>query len=370
MIPANRISAASKFFNEPLATPTNVNIQNKFLNAVPVGYYTNNTTDRVDYTVNDKNQAYAVFSRGERGQSTPYRGQTLPLPNADTRNVHEPTTIGQVKYTYIVTPTLLDYTFQDNVQRTRGKHAFTFGFQLTRMQANEKTDAYGSVATWNFSNNQTAGFSPTGTLLTTTGNAFASYLLGALNSSTLTQDSVVGTGGRYTDYSWWINDVFKVSTLLILNLGLRHDIWQPYEEVLDRQSFFNPPQPNPAAGGYAGILEFYNHFPDSCGCDNTVPTDWLNLGARVGVAYTFGRNSNWVVRAGYTMMYTHRGAVGGRVGARTGTGLVGFSATPTFTNPNGNNYDPAFSWDNGIPPYQQPPFFSATYGTEFDGVGK
>jgi hypothetical protein len=56
------------------------------------------------------------------------------------------------------------------------------------------------------------------------------------------------------------------------------------------------------------------------------------------------------------------------VGARTGTGLVGFSATPTFTNPNGNNYDPAFYWDNGVPPYQQPPFFSATYGTQFDGI--
>lgn len=436
IIPADRISAASKFFDGPLPGLGNGNIQNNFLNAVPVGYFTNNTTDRVDYTINDKNQAYAVFSRGERGQSTPYRGQTLPLPYADTRNVHELTTIGQLKYTYIATPTLLNqasvsfsrlfvpitnstiagdwmtkagvtglpageaccafpevsfsgpdtptnwrgtnaraftealnnYTFQDNVQWTRGKHALTFGFQLTRLQANEKTDAYGSVATWNFSNNQTAGFSPNGTLVTTTGNAFASYLLGAVNSSTLTQDSVVGTGGRYTDYSWWINDVFKVSSRLTLTLGLRDDIWLPYEEVLNRQSFFNPTQPNPAAGNYPGILEFYGNGPDSCHCDNTIATDWHNFGPRIGAAYSFGKNSTWVVRAGYTMMYTHRGAVGGRVGARTGTGLVGFSATPSFTSPTGNNYDPAYFWDNGIPAYQPPPFFSPTYGTEFNGV--
>ena len=65
------------------------------------------------------------------------------------------------------------------------------------MAANQREAAHlGSLATWNFSNAQTAGFSPAGTLLTSTGNAYASYLLGAVNSANVVQDSVVETGGR------------------------------------------------------------------------------------------------------------------------------------------------------------------------------
>ena len=263
-----------------------------------------------------------------------------------------------------------DYTTQDNIQWVHGKHLVTVGFQASILEANELTDAYGSLATWNFSNNQTAGFGPTGTLLTTTGNSFASYLLGALNSSTLTEDSVVGTGGRYYDYSWWAGDTFKATPRLTVNVGLRHDIWSPYREVLNRESFFNPTAPNAAAGGAPGILQFYGNGPDSCHCSTNVAMHWSNLGPRIGMAYALGNSSRTVIRAGYSVMYTHRGAVGGRVGGRTGTGTVGFSATPSFTNPAGNNYAPAFFWDDGIPAYQHPPFFDPTYGTEFNGISK
>jgi hypothetical protein len=272
VIPASRLSSASKYFDATLPATTNNNLQSNFLTAVPVGYYTNSTTDRVDYNYDERNRFYADFSHGQRGQSTPYRGQTLPLPYATTREVKEiPTTI-QMKHTFVATPNILNqasvslsrlwvpitnstiagdwmdkagvkglpageaagsfpeiswtgpnspdgwrgtnaraftealnnFSYQDNVQWNRGKHAFTFGFQASFLQANELTNAYGSLATWNFSNNTTAGFGPTGTLATTTGNSFASYLLGTVNTANVTQDSVVGTGGRYKDYSWWV----------------------------------------------------------------------------------------------------------------------------------------------------------------------
>ena len=38
----------------------------------------------------------------------------------------------------------------------------TFGFQAQRMDANERERTYGSLATFGFSNAQTAGFSPDG----------------------------------------------------------------------------------------------------------------------------------------------------------------------------------------------------------------
>jgi hypothetical protein len=436
IIPPSRISSASKFFDAPLPTPTNGNIQSNFLNAVPVGYFTNGTTDRIDYNLSDRNRFYADFSHGHRGQSTQYRGQTLPLPYAETRDVNEvPTTI-QAKYTFVATASILNqasYSFsrlwvpitnstiagdwmdkagvkglpggeaagafpeiswtgpnaptawrgtnartftealnnfsaQDNLQWTRGKHSLTFGGQVSFLQANELTNAYGSIATWNFSNNTTAGFGSTGTLQTTTGNAFASYLLGSVNSASVTEDSVVGTGGRYKDYSLWANDVYRMTPQLTLNLGLRYDIWLPYQEVLNRESFFNPTLPNPAAGNHPGILQFFGDGPASCNCSTNVATDWHNLGPRVGIAYSFGKKSDWVVRTGYSIMYTHRGAVGGRNGGRTGTGTVGLSATPSFTPSTGTNYDPAFYWDNGLPPYQRPPFLNPGYGATFNGI--
>ena len=84
---------------------------------------------------------------------------------------------------------LNNYTLQDNLQWVHGKHAMTFGFQGQRLDANERERTYGSLATFGFSNVQTAGFSPTGTLLTTTGNAYASFLLGELNATTVIEDS-------------------------------------------------------------------------------------------------------------------------------------------------------------------------------------
>ena len=73
---------------------------------------------------------------------------------------------------------LNNYTFQNNLNWTLGKHALTFGLQAQRMDANERERTYGSLATFGFSNVQTAGFNPAGTLLATTGNAYASFLLG------------------------------------------------------------------------------------------------------------------------------------------------------------------------------------------------
>ena len=245
------------------------------------------------------------------------------------------------------------FTLQDNVQWIRGKHAVTVGFQLQRMQANEKERTYGSLATFNFSNNQTAGFNAAGTLLTTTGNSYASYLLGALNSAGLTEDFVVGTGGRFRGYAWWLQDDYKITRKLTLNLGLRYDLAEPYKEVRDRWSGMNADLPNPAAGGRPGAIEFIGFGDNSCKCRTPIAQYYRMVGPRLGLAYNIA--SRTVVRASYGIMYTRRGAVGGRGGARNGTGLLGFSASPSF--PSLDTFSPGFYWDGGVPAYQKAPFF-------------
>jgi hypothetical protein len=435
VIPASRLSAISRYFESFLPNPTNNAIQTNYLGTVPVGYTDNSTTAKVDYALNERNTFYVLFSHGHRSQTTPYRGNTLPLPYASTRLVNEIPYTAQAKYTRVISASMLNqlsygfsrfggpitnatiagnypvkagltglpageaagsfpeiswtgpnppdgwranggarafnditntFVLQDAFQWTRGKHALTFGGQIQWLQINEKQRTYGSLATWNFSNSQTATFTSTGTLNNTTGNPYASYLLGAVNTANVVQDSVVATGGRFRDYSWWVQDNYKPFARLSVSLGLRHDIWLPYVEVLDRESYFDPAFPNPAEGGYPGALRFYGSGPNSCNCRSNVNVHYGNFGPRIGLAWNF--TDRTVIRAGYAIMYAHRGGVGGRLGGRFGTDVLGYTASPVF-NTADSGISPAFYWDNGVPPYQQPPIFDPGFGSGFNGTG-
>jgi hypothetical protein len=137
---------------------------------------------------------------------------------------------------------------------------------------------------------------------------------------------------------------------------------KPFVEVKNRESFFNPNLANPAVGGFPGALMFYGAGPNSCHCSTNVATYYKGLQPRIGLAYSF--NSRTVFRAGYDMTYTHRGAVGGRGGARQGTGTLGYTASPSFTSL--ANYVPAFYWDSGMPSYTPAPFFDPTLNTGYN----
>ena len=75
-------------------------------------------------------------------------------------------------------------------------------------------------------------------------------------------------------------------------------------------------------------------------------------------------NDKTVLRGGYGMMYTRRGAVGGRENARTGTGLTGINASAPHRQPEWHVH-PALYWDNGIPAYATGPIYDETYQSGF-----
>jgi hypothetical protein len=251
------------------------------------------------------------------------------------------------------------FTTQDNLLWIHGRHSFTFGFQYQALQDNE---TFAQFASFNFSNNETAQFSPTGTLMTTTGLGYAGFLLGAVDSAAAQQFSVTETGGRYKTYAMYVQDDFRVNSRLMVNLGLRENIWSPFTEVNNVMSFFNPTLANPLAGNIPGALQFAGNGPDSCHCSTPVKQHNLNLAPRVGIAYRLGEKT--VIRASFGMFYAHAGGVGGRTNGRQGLSQLGFisgnSVSSTVTG------QPAFYLDNGFPANPlPPPFFNPSYGIGF-----
>ena len=137
---------------------------------------------------------------------------------------------------------------------------------------------------------------------------------------------------------------------------------KPYTEVYDRWSFMNPDLPNPAVGGYRGAVQFAGNGQNSCNCRTPIETYYGRHRAAARRRLQPQRPPRCFA-ASYGINYSRRGAVGGRAGARNGTGTLGFSANASFPSPNG--FDPSYNWNNGVPAYPPPPFFDPTLNAGF-----
>ena len=435
MIPAARISKVSQSFQSFLPPSTNNGIQNNYLATLPNTVNNDSTTDKVDYTVTDKNRLFGLFSYGEYrnpivGSLTPISTSTLPVPYTDGRGVIEHATLAQIHDSHIISPNLINefsvslsrlfipltsntasgdypmkagltglppgiastgfpditfsgnnspiswdgtnshafneaqntYDVQNNVLWTKGRHNLTFGFQYQALEDNENTPLTGTQAGFTFSNNETANFSSTGSLISTTGLAYAGFLLGAVDSSVVTQNSVAETGGRYKTYATYVQDDFKATSRLTFNLGLRWNVWSPFTEVNNVMSFFNPALANPLAGGIPGALQFAGSGPDSCHCSTPVKQHDLNFGPRLGVAYRIKEKT--VIRAGFGIFFAHAGGVGGRTNGRQGLSQIGFNNSGSLSS--AVTGQPAYNWNSGYPGNPlNPPFFNPSYGIGF-----
>ena len=231
------------------------------------------------------------------------------------------------------------FTLLDNFMITKGKHSLTLGFTSQWLEDNVAGQLGPSgVYQLGFSANSTAAIvsgtvSPNAAASASSpgpsGYSYASYLLGAASQSNVGLQAVAETGGRYHDSSPYAEDVWKVTPNLTLNIGLRWDYFPPFHEVEDRWSFMNPNLTN-AITGNKGALQFAGNHGGagvSCGCRTPVNTYFKNFGPRVGLAYSVTPTT--VIRAGYGMVYSIGGGVGGRGGAGTGTGQTGFNTSDT-----------------------------------------
>jgi hypothetical protein len=243
-------------------------------------------------------------------------------------------------------------TVLDNLQWVKGPHTVTFGFTFEWQQTNVAAPiGYSGLVELPFNSNSTAQYTAnTESLSATSGNSYASFLLGAVGGSpSLQLQPVSELGGRYHVAAPYVDDNWKVSEKLTLNLGLRWDLFTPYHEVQDRWTFLNPNLTN-SATGTPGELQFAgNHGGPgvSCECRTPVATYWKNFGPRLGVVY--GVDAKTIFRGGIAEVFSQAGGVGGRGGAYQGTGQTGFNITANAApeQTSGPNAGPSFYLNNG-----------------------
>jgi hypothetical protein len=234
------------------------------------------------------------------------------------------------------------FTLLDNFLITKGAHTVIIGATSQWLEDNVAAQLGPSgIYQLSFSANSTAAIVSGSVSPNAANNAnspgpsgfsYASYLLGAAGQSNIGLQAVAETGGRYHDTSPYVEDIWKVKSNFTLNVGLRWDYFPPFHEVLDRWTFLNPNLTN-AVTGNPGELQFAGNYGGagvSCGCRTPVQTWMKNFGPRVGMAWSVTPTT--VIRAGYGLVYSIGGGVGGRGGAGTGTGQTGFNTsavTPT-----------------------------------------
>ncbi len=227
------------------------------------------------------------------------------------------------------------FTLVDNFQWTKGKHNITLGVETQWLQDNTTSQSSPSgIFVQNFAATSTANYVGTTLNSTKTGYSYASFLLGAVNTSSTSVPLFTETGGRYHPWSPYVQDDWKIRPNLTLNLGLRWDYLPPYHEVQDRWAFFNPNATNPITNSSGELQYAGNRGADiSCQCRTPVKTYWKNFGPRLGLEWSMDPQT--VLRAGFAVAYSRAGGVGGRAGDSTGTGQSGFGSTivlPTAVN--------------------------------------
>ena len=149
---------------------------------------------------------------------------------------------------------------------------------------------------------------------------------------------------------------------LSLNLGLRYDIMKPYTELYDRWSYLDATMPNPASAVIrARWCSRVTGRTAATAARRSRPTTGPSGRASV---WRTALNHATVLRAAYGINYSRRGAVGGRAGARNGTGMLGFSANASFPSPNAAS-TPRTTGITACPSYPAPPFFDPSLNTGF-----
>jgi len=185
----------------------------------------------------------------------------------------------------------------------RGPHTLKFGGSHMRFHANEMSRQYAS-GQWVFQTRFTNGRNAQGGTIANTGMTLADFLLGRLNQ--VNAEFSQGNARRSYYLAGYVEDGWRATRTLTLNLGLRYEVESPYYETHNRMNNFDPYVPHPLAGtgdipaGVRGVVT----FPGRNGYGRRlIHWDRNNFSPRFGFNWRVPGFNNTVVRGGFGIFY-------------------------------------------------------------------
>jgi hypothetical protein len=187
-----------------------------------------------------------------------------------------------------------------NVSHTTGNHDIKFGAQIRRDFANRFTSVPGDLS---FSFGRTFTQGPNALAASSTaGSSVADALLGLADTTTTSR---LNLSVPSITHSWWhsyfVQDDWRVSQRLTLNIGLRWDLQFPMVEEKNNFNWFNPNDPSPIAAqvpslNLQGAVQFASNSKR-----NPYIMNMHDLAPRVGIAYRL--TNSLVMRTAYGIFY-------------------------------------------------------------------
>jgi hypothetical protein len=312
--------------NRSFALDDSYSFSPTFFGSFRYGYVRTGLTETFDGTGRDTSilrlPAQIVANQTVPGWPIFNLGENMPYIGSRARSSNNDTHAGLATFNKLV-----------------GRHALKFGVDYRLVRWNEANPGTSASGTFTFNSTFTRSDPAASSASNTSGASMASLLLGVPASGSLGYVSALSLQSHY--WGLFIQDDFKVSPRLTINLGLRYELETPYTERYNRISVgFDEsaelPFRIPGMQLRGGLL-FSTEDNRRQG-----KIDGNNFGPRVGLAYTLTPKT--VLRSGYGIFYSS-----GIVNAGTLGGVASFNAITNYVGSTDGNRTPFTTIQNPFP---------------------
>ncbi len=205
----------------------------------------------------------------------------------------------------------------------KGKHSIKFG-TLIRYYQWLGYDSEQFAGSFSFSGNSTRGYDTNGNPVSSSGDAFADFLLG-LPSSVQRAYPAQNFGGQQTYYQFFVQDDIRLTPKLTVNAGIRYEYSPWLNGYKGQVGTFDPSLSKPIVVGGNGPVpdlsaqqaapaayQFFGQYIQTSSTAklpyNLTYTDKRQWGPRIGFSYS--ASDKTVVRGGFGMFYEPEGTTG------------------------------------------------------------
>jgi hypothetical protein len=172
---------------------------------------------------------------------------------------------------------------EDGISWTLGRHQTKFGYRYVRRMTSTYTGPPGGGPRGDITFGRNFTNDP---VTNTQGTGLATLLLGYISGGSGRSILLEPYYATAQDHSLYIQDDWRISSKLTLNIGVRYDLFVPDKEIRNRLVNFDQTNLRLAYAGEGGISESVGK-----------QTRTGNVGPRIGLAYSM--DSKTVIRAGF-----------------------------------------------------------------------